>query len=242
MNDFATLNESSAQTTTEKKVQLDVSWLKHLSNEFNQDYMKKLKIFLKNEIDQGKVIYPKRKDWFNALNTTKLPDVRVVILGQDPYHGPNQAHGYCFSVPKNIAVPPSLKNIFQETNKDAETKNGAHGNLISWANQGVLLLNSVLTVEAHKAAAHANLGWEIFTDRIMEVINRECRDVVFLLWGSYAQRKAHIIDSSKHTLLQAPHPSPLSAHRGFLGCQHFSKANSILIEKGYQAIDWQIPV
>ncbi len=178
---------------------------------------------------------------FNALNCTPLNQVKVVILGQDPYHGPGQAHGLSFSVPDGIKPPPSLVNIFKELKSDLNVHNTS-GNLSSWAKQGVLLLNSVLSVEQAQAASHQGRGWEQFTDRIIEVINAESDHVVFMLWGAYAQKKGRQIDAAKHLVLKAPHPSPLSAHRGFLGCQHFSKCNQYLQTQGRAGIDWQLPV
>lgn len=202
--------------------------------------MRRLGDFLRAEKAQGKVLYPRGEDIFAALNTTALSNVAVVILGQDPYHGPNQAHGLSFSVPMGVPAPPSLKNIYKEVSSDLGCNIPSHGNLLQWANQGVLLLNSVLTVVQGQAASHQGKGWEQFTDRVIETINRERQDVVFMLWGAYAQKKGHSIDRNRHLVLHAPHPSPLSAHRGFLGCRHFSKANSYLTERGHAPIDWQI--
>ncbi len=225
----------------QQKIALHPSWLAHLVSEFQKPYMRALKQFLLTEKQHSKTIYPPGQDIFNALNATEFEKLSVVILGQDPYHGPNQAHGFSFSVRPGIALPPSLKNIFKEMNDDLGTSNGKHGCLIPWASQGVLLLNAVLTVEARKAASHQGKGWETFTDAIVQVINDQCEHMVFMLWGSYAQRKGAMIDTEKHLVLKAPHPSPLSAHRGFLGCRHFSIANHYLESKGKARIDWQLP-
>jgi len=215
------------------QVKLSDSWLQHVSSEFSQDYMLRLKKFLVEEKQSGKTIYPKGHQYFQALNLTPLDHVKVVILGQDPYHGPGQAHGLSFSVPDGVAIPPSLQNIFKEIHRDfrqeADPKQKRSGNLTVWAEQGVLLLNSVLTVEQGQPASHRGRGWEIFTDRLIEVVSKERSHVVFMLWGSYAQSKSHLVDTKKHLVLTAPHPSPLSAHRGFLGCRHFSKANAYLV-------------
>lgn len=189
---------------------------------------------------KGKVIYPQKEDVFNAFKYCPLSELKVVILGQDPYHNVNQAHGLAFSVQKNVAVPPSLLNIYKELEGDLNIKKAPHGCLTSWAKQGVFLLNTVLTVEAHKAHSHANIGWEIFTDTVIQKISDTKESVVFMLWGAHAQKKAKLIDAAKHLILKAPHPSPLSAHRGFLGCGHFSKANNYLQAKGLSVINWQI--
>jgi uracil-DNA glycosylase len=200
--------------------------------------MQDLRVFLKQEKAAGKVIFPKGADIFNALNSTSFEDVKVVIIGQDPYHGPGQAHGLCFSVQDGVAVPPSLKNIYQELSTDIGMPIPNSGNLITWANQGVLLLNAVLTVEQAKAGAHQGRGWERFTDRVIQVLNDHGEGVVFLLWGSYAQKKGKLIDRQKHFVLEGPHPSPLSAYRGFFGCRHFSRANQYLIDRGKTPINW----
>jgi uracil-DNA glycosylase len=217
------------------------TWALHLKKEFQQPYMQTLKAFLRAEKDQGKVIYPHSSNWFHALETTPLDEVKVVILGQDPYHQPNQAHGLCFSVLPGIKTPPSLVNIYKELKQDLNIEPVSHGYLAQWAKQGVLLLNAVLTVEDSKANAHQGKGWETFTDKIIATVNEQCEHVVFMLWGAYAQKKAAMIDSTKHLVLKAPHPSPLSAHRGFLGCQHFSQANAYLVNQGRQGIHWQLP-
>ncbi len=235
-----------------QRVQLEESWLRHLEGEFEQPYMQALKAFLQAQKAARKVIFPHSSEIFAALNTTPLAETRVVILGQDPYHGAGQAHGLCFSVPDGIVVPPSLANIYKELRTDlgmdagvgsadhAATKDEfSSGSLQGWARQGVLLLNSVLTVERGRAASHQGKGWETFTDRIVTVLNAECEGLVFLLWGAYAQRKGAIVDSKRHLVLKAPHPSPLAAHRGFFGCRHFSKANAYLRAKGKPEIDWR---
>lgn len=226
---------------TAKTIDLHPSWLAHLAEEFNQPYMKQLKTFLVTEKKQGKIIYPASKNIFNAFNSTPLDQVKVVILGQDPYHGPNQAHGLCFSVQPRVPAPPSLQNIFKELQRDLGLDIPSHGCLQSWAYQGVLLLNATLTVEQARAGSHQGRGWETFTDKAIQLVNEQCQGVVFLLWGSYAQKKAAFIDTSKHLILKAPHPSPLSAHRGFIGCGHFSAVNDYLQRSGRLPIDWQLP-
>jgi len=213
-----------------------------LAGEFAQPYMQQLRAFLLAEKQAGKRIYPSGKELFNAFNHTPLDKVKVVILGQDPYHGEGQAHGLCFSVRPGITVPPSLQNIYKEIQAELGLPIPAHGHLTAWADQGVLLLNSVLSVEAELAASHQGKGWEMFTDRVIEVINREREGVVFMLWGSYAQRKGAIIDARRHCVLKAPHPSPLSAHRGFFGCGHFIAANRYLQDRGITPIDWRLPL
>jgi uracil-DNA glycosylase len=221
------------------EIQLEHGWLSQLSAEFDKPYMKSLRSFLVGEKSKGKTIYPRGSEYFAALNLTPLEEVKVVILGQDPYHGPDQAHGLCFSVKQGVAPPPSLVNIFKEISEDLGVPNQfQHGCLDSWAKQGVLLLNSVLTVERHLAASHQGKGWETFTDRVIEILSRDREGCVFLLWGSYAQRKGSVIDESKHLVLKSPHPSPLSAHRGFFACKHFSKCNEYLIAQGKTPIDW----
>lgn len=225
----------------DKPIQLDNSWLEHLQAEFEQPYMQQLRAFLQAQKQQGKVIFPKGSEIFNAFNTTPLEQVKVVILGQDPYHGPKQAHGLCFSVLPGVRLPPSLLNIFKELHSDIGSPMPTHGCLQSWARQGVLLLNATLTVEQGKAGAHQGKGWETFTDRAIQVVNEHCEGVVFLLWGSYAQKKGQYIDTEKHHVFKSPHPSPLSAHRGFLGNRHFSQTNQVLIDQGRQPIDWYLP-
>ena len=224
-----------------RAVQLEPSWLARLAPEFEQDYMVQLRAFLQAQKQAGKRIFPPGDELFNAFTHTPLEQVKVVILGQDPYHGEGQAHGLCFSVRPDVPVPPSLKNIFREINAELGLPLPTHGNLISWADQGVLLLNSVLSVEYAQAASHRGQGWEQFTDRVIEVVNSEREGVVFMLWGSYAQRKGAIIDASRHCVLKAPHPSPLSAHRGFFGCGHFRAANEYLQRHGRDPVDWSLP-
>jgi uracil-DNA glycosylase len=221
-------------------VKLHPSWLKVLESEFQKPYMQALKAFLQNEKEQGKQIYPPGNSLFTALNATPLEDVKVVILGQDPYHGPHQANGLCFSVNDGIPFPPSLQNIFKELGNDLQLPFPRTGNLLPWAKQGVLLLNATLTVRHSEAGSHQNKGWEVFTDHILSVISEKAPFVVFLLWGKYAQDKSVLINTQKHCILTAPHPSPLSAYRGFLGCKHFSICNKLLQEKGMQEIDWKL--
>jgi uracil-DNA glycosylase len=223
------------------QIQLEASWKNWLTSEFQKPSMIKLKEFLRRESAAGKTIYPKGSDLFRALNSTPFEKVEVVILGQDPYHAPNQAHGLCFSVQAGVRIPPSLKNIYKELQIDLGIPPSANGYLQSWADQGVLLLNTVLTVEEGKAASHAKRGWEEFTDRIVELLNEKRDHLVFMLWGSHAQAKGRSVDRDRHLVLEAPHPSPLSAHRGFLGCGHFSKANEYLRAHGKKPIDWELP-
>jgi uracil-DNA glycosylase len=222
-------------------IKLHEGWLERLRGEFDQPYMADLKRFLCAEKEQGKHIFPKGCDWFKALDLTPPDTVKVVILGQDPYHGLGQAHGLCFSVPNGVDPPPSLRNIYKELESDLGIARPSHGFLEHWAGQGVLLLNSVLTVEMGQAASHREKGWERFTDAIIREVNALDHPVVFMLWGSYAQKKAAFVDSSRHLVLKAPHPSPLSAHSGFFGCKHFSKANAFLESKGLAPIDWALP-
>jgi uracil-DNA glycosylase len=224
-----------------RSIKLEPAWLKVIGEQFEQPYMAQLRAFLQGEKEAGKVIYPPGSQWFNAFNTTPFDKVKVVILGQDPYHGPNQAHGLCFSVLPGIRVPPSLVNIYKELQSDLGIAPAGHGCLEHWAQQGVLLLNATLTVEHASAGAHQGKGWEVFTDAAIEALNENRQHLVFMLWGSYAQKKGAVIDSGKHLVLKAPHPSPLSAHRGFLGCGHFSKANTYLEQTGQSAIDWSLP-
>jgi len=226
---------------TQADIKLHPSWLERLRPEFEQDYMTDLKRFLLAEKQQGKRIFPNGSNWFRALDLTPLEQVRVVILGQDPYHGAGQAHGLCFSVPDGVQPPPSLVNIYKELESDLGIKRPSHGFLERWATQGVLLLNSVLTVEMGRAASHRERGWERFTDRIIAEVNAKSEPVVFMLWGSYAQKKAAFVDTSRHCILKAPHPSPLSAHSGFFGCRHFSKANAFLESRRMEPIDWALP-
>ena len=219
-------------------VKLDPSWLARIGAEFDAPYMKQLKQFLVAEKAAGKVIYPKGELWFNAFNSTPFDKVKVVILGQDPYHGPGQAHGLCFSVLPGVPFPPSLLNIFKEIHNDLQLPMPDSGCLQHWADQGVLLLNATLTVERGRAGSHQGKGWEQFTDRAIQELNDGRDGLVFLLWGSYAQKKGQFIDTSRHLVLKAPHPSPLSAHRGFFGCGHFSATNRYLQERGEEPIRW----
>ncbi|MBU2328095.1 MAG: uracil-DNA glycosylase [Alphaproteobacteria bacterium] len=225
----------------EADVRLGDSWKAVLGDEFSRPYMQDLKAFLQREKADGKHIFPKGAEYFRALDLTPLDDVRVVILGQDPYHGAGQAHGLCFSVQPGVRVPPSLVNIYKEMQSDLGIPPARHGFLEHWARQGVLLLNSVLTVEEARAASHQGKGWETFTDAVIRAVNLECEHVVFMLWGAYAQKKGAFVDRARHRVLTAPHPSPLSAHNGFFGCRHFSQANDYLVAQGRNAIDWQLP-
>ena len=224
-----------------RSVQLEASWLTLLADQFDQPYMQQLREFLVAEKRTGKTIYPPGADMFAALNKVPVEQVKVVIIGQDPYHGPGQAHGLSFSVPRGVALPPSLRNVFAEVESDlgcAPLAAQGSGDLSLWAEQGVLLLNAVLSVQAGVAASHQGKGWEQFTDVLVQRLAVQRSGLVFLLWGSYAQKKASIVDGSRHQLLKAPHPSPLSAHRGFLGCRHFSQANAYLASQGQSPIDW----
>lgn len=230
-----------ASAEGERKIQLESSWYQVLQEEFSKPYMQDLRGFLQREKQAGKQIYPPGALIFNALNSTPLNQVKVVILGQDPYHNPGQAHGLCFSVLPDIDPPPSLLNIYKELQRDLGIKPPGHGHLQHWASQGVLLLNAVLTVERFKAASHQGKGWELFTDRIVNVLNEKGVDLVFLLWGSHAQKKGQHISRTRHLVLESPHPSPLSAHRGFLGNGHFSRTNQWLVDHGKTPIDWQLP-
>lgn len=220
---------------------LPPSWKEALQPEFESEYMAGLRQFLMQEKAAGKKIFPHSSNWFRALQLTPLEKTRVVILGQDPYHGPGQAHGLCFSVQRGVRPPPSLVNIYKELQADTGIPPARHGFLEHWAEQGVLLLNSVLTVEAGQAASHQGRGWEKFTDAIVRQINARTAPVIFLLWGAYAQKKAAFVDESRHLVLRAAHPSPLAAHNGFFGCRHFSKTNSFLAHNGQAEIDWSLP-
>ena len=223
------------------KVQLDASWKYGLSDFLLSPQMDELRDFLVSEKQAQKEIYPPSSLIFTAFNTTPLEQVKVVILGQDPYHGPNQAHGLSFSVQKGIALPPSLRNIFHELHADMGVEIPRHGDLTHWAEQGVLLLNSVLTVEAGQPTSHQKRGWENFTDHVIDVLNEQREHIVFILWGAYAQRKGQRIDPNKHLILKAAHPSPLAANRGgFFGCKVFSKTNNYLKHNGIEPIDWQL--
>ena len=215
--------------------------MRHLAPEFEQPYMAALRSFLLAEKTSGKKLFPAGDEIFNAFAHTPLEQVKVVVLGQDPYHGEGQAHGLCFSVRPDVKVPPSLQNIFKEIHAELGIPIPHHGHLTCWADQGILLLNSVLSVESGRAASHQGKGWETFTDQVIAIVNRECEGVVFMLWGSYAQRKGAIIDRQRHCVLTAPHPSPLSAHRGFFGCGHFTAANDYLEAHGKTPIDWRLP-
>ncbi|MFT6032367.1 MAG: uracil-DNA glycosylase [Arenicella sp.] len=221
-----------------KTAELHPQWSKHLGTEFELDYMLSLSEFLQSEKALGKVVYPLDENLFTAFNATPLKSVRVVILGQDPYHGADQAHGLSFSVMPTVKTPPSLRNIYQELSADLGVSVPGDGYLMSWAQQGVLLLNAVLSVEQSFAGSHQGKGWEHFTDKVIELVNAECDHVVFMLWGAYAQKKGRSIDPHRHLVLSASHPSPLSAYRGFFGCRHFSKANDYLENNGKVAIDW----
>lgn len=226
---------------TDSRLKLDASWKARVGDWFERPEMRALREFLLAEKNAGKIIYPPSSRIFAALDTTPFEQVKVVILGQDPYHGPGQAHGLCFSVLPDVATPPSLVNIFAEITRDFGIPRPPHGCLIAWAQQGVLLLNSVLTVERGNANSHQGKGWEGFTDHVIESLNREREGLVFLLWGSYAQVKGKLIDTRRHLILKAPHPSPLSAYRGFIGCGHFSRVNEHLRETGHREIDWSLP-
>ena len=220
-----------------------LAWHDVIGAEKLQDYFQQTLNFVESERALGKAVYPPAKDVFNAFRATEFGDIKVVILGQDPYHGPKQAHGLCFSVLPGIKPPPSLVNMYKELSQDIEGfEIPTHGYLQSWAEQGVLLLNTVLTVEQGKAHSHSKTGWETFTDRVIEAINQHQSGVIFLLWGSHAQKKGRFIDRKRHHILEAPHPSPLSAHRGFFGCRHFSRANHLLQSMGKSEIDWRLPV
>ena len=221
-------------------IKLHENWLQPLRSQFDASYMSKLRDFLVAERSAGKTIYPPASQWFAALDATPLYKVRVVILGQDPYHGEGQAHGLCFSVRRGIRPPPSLLNIYKEMKSDLGYEYPNHGNLQCWAEQGVLLLNSVLTVEENRPASHQNRGWEQFTDAIVHVLNDQSRPLVFILWGAYAQRKAAFVNRDRHLVIVSAHPSPLSAHNGFFGSKPFSRTNSFLREQGQVEINWQV--
>lgn len=230
---------------TEQTIALEDSWKAALASEFSSPYMQQLKAFLQAQKQAGKHIFPKGSEYFRALDLTPLSDVKVVILGQDPYHGPGQAHGLCFSVRPGVRIPPSLVNIYKEMETDLGIPPARHGFLEHWAEQGVLLLNAVLTVQMGAAASHQGRGWERFTDAVIRLVNARAEPVVFLLWGSHAQKKAAFVDSidkgGRHLVLKAPHPSPLSAYSGFFGSKHFSKANEFLKSVGQKPIDWALP-
>ncbi len=223
------------------RIKLEPGWKKQMLPEFEQPYMQELRAFLSQRKKADAIIYPPRDQMFNAFNATPFDQVKVVILGQDPYHGAGQAHGLCFSVQAGVPIPPSLRNIYAELGTDLAFEAPDHGHLQAWAEQGVFLLNSVLTVENGNAGAHQGKGWERFTDAAVRALAEQREGIVFMLWGSYAHKKGQFIDRSKHCVLRSPHPSPLSAYRGFLGCRHFSKANAWLEEKGLGAVDWALP-
>ncbi len=225
---------NSAQSTPK----LEFTWLENLHGEFDLEYMKNLKKFLLAEKKSGKTIFPKGDEYFAALNHTPFDKVKVVILGQDPYHGPGQAHGLSFSVRKGVPPPPSLVNIYKELQSDLNLPRPSHGDLTSWADQGVLLLNSVLTVESGLAASHQKRGWELFTDKVIQELSEKREQLVFILWGSYAQKKGAVIDRKKHLVIESPHPSPLSSHRGFFGSKPFSQVNAYLEKNGITPIHW----
>ena len=222
-------------------VKIGESWKAPLAAEFSSPYMAELKAFLMEQRQEGRRIFPKGAEYFRALDLTPLDEVRVVILGQDPYHGEGQALGLCFSVQPGVRTPPSLVNIYKEMQADLGIPPARHGFLESWAKQGVLLLNSVLTVEEARAASHQGQGWERFTDAVIRIVNERCEHVVFILWGAYAQRKAAFVDTSRHLVLKSVHPSPLSAHNGFFGSKPFSKANEWLVKQGRDPVNWQLP-
>ena len=226
---------------TGDRIKLEPSWKSRVGDYLQREDMQQLSAFLRERMRQGVRVYPPAPDIFAALDATPFEQAKVVVLGQDPYHGPGQAHGLSFSVPPGVPVPPSLDNIFKELQRDLGLARPAHGCLLPWARQGVLLLNAVLTVEEGRAGAHQGKGWEGFTDHVVDVLNREREGLVFLLWGSYAQAKGKRIDTDRHRVLRAPHPSPLSAHRGFIGCGHFSAANAYLARRGHAPIDWTLP-
>jgi uracil-DNA glycosylase len=218
-------------------VKIEKSWQRELSNEFNEDYFLELRNFIHQEYST-KVVYPHAKNIFAAFDLCPFDSVKLVIIGQDPYHEPGQAHGLCFSVQEGCVLPPSLRNIYKEIEQDLGKTMPLSGDLTRWAKQGVLLLNATLTVEAHKAGSHQNKGWERFTDSVINILSKKKENLVFILWGSYAQQKGKYIDTTKHLVLKAPHPSPLSAYRGFFGCKNFSMANNFLKSKGIEPIDW----
>ena len=223
------------------RLRMDASWKARLGGWFEREDMRALSAFLQARKAAGARIFPPGPEIFAAFDATPFDDVRVVVLGQDPYHGAGQAHGLCFSVRPGVRVPPSLDNIFKEIQRDLGIARPDHGCLLPWARRGVLLLNAVLTVDEGRAGSHQGKGWEGFTDHVVEVLDREREGLVFLLWGSYAQAKGRVIDTRRHRVLRSTHPSPLSAHRGFLGCGHFSAANEYLVRRGGKAMDWSLP-
>jgi uracil-DNA glycosylase len=223
-----------------ENVKIEDSWKEQLNDEFQKEYFQDIRSFLRTEIRDGKTVYPPGPLIFNAFNTTPFKDVKVVIIGQDPYHQPGQAMGLSFSVPPDVKVPPSLKNIFKELHNDLNTDIPTHGDLSYWAEQGVFLLNAILTVERSNAASHRKIGWQRFTNAVIEKLSDERKGLIFLLWGNFARSKKKIIDETEHYVFEAPHPSPL-ARGGFFGCRHFSKANEILLKQGREPIDWELP-
>ena len=225
--------------TLMSNIRIEESWKQALANEFEKPYFQTLATFLKNEIAQGKTIYPPGPLIFNAFNTTPFSNVKVVILGQDPYHNPGEAMGLSFSVPKGIKIPPSLQNIYKEILADLGFEKPTHGDLTSWANQGVFLLNAMLTVEKNNAGSHKLIGWQFFTDAVIKTLSDERKNLVFMLWGNFAKKKKELIDTNKHFVLESAHPSPLAGN-AFSGCRHFSKANNYLTMNGLEPIDWQI--
>ena len=226
--------------TASSSVKIHPSWLQRLGDEFDQKHMQELRSFIKTEIDSGKKLHPRPAEYFAAFDATPFEQVRVVILGQDPYHGEGQAHGLCFSVRDGVALPPSLLNIYKELEADLGLSRSKSGYLMNWAKQGVLLLNSVLTVRDGQAASHQGKGWELFTDRAIRELSEKRDGLVFVLWGAYAQKKGAVIDRKKHFVIESPHPSPLSAHRGFFGSKPFSKINAYLERRGEKPIDWSV--
>jgi len=222
-------------------VKIDASWKEILKDEFNKPWFEQIALHIKTEKSQGKTIYPPGSLIFNAFNTTPFNKVKAVILGQDPYHGPGQAHGLCFSVPLGVPCPPSLVNIFKELHEDVGIPVPDHGNLTHWAAQGVFLLNVSLTVRSGEPMSHSKIGWAQFTDEVIKKISARKEHVVFILWGKFAQEKKVLIDGEKHCILKSAHPSPLSAHAGFFGCKHFSRTNEYLMSKGMDPIDWKLP-
>ena len=222
------------------EVKIEASWKEILKSEFSQPYFQQIALHLKTERAQGKPIYPPGSLIFNAFNTTPFDKVKVVIIGQDPYHGHGQAHGLCFSVPHGVPPPPSLLNIFKELEDDTGMQMPGHGNLTHWAEQGVFLLNASLTVRSGEPMSHSKIGWSVFTDAVIRKISAQKENVVFLLWGKFAQEKKILIDEIRHCILKSAHPSPLSAHAGFFGCRHFSKTNDYLVSKGIDPVDWKL--
>lgn len=222
------------------EVKIEPSWKEQLKEEFDKPYFEQIVLYLKQEKQAGRTIYPPGPLIFNAFEKTPFDKVKVVILGQDPYHGPGQAHGLCFSVPGGVTPPPSLVNIFKELNVDTGVPVPSSGNLEKWAERGVLLLNAMLTVNANSPASHSRIGWENFTDAVIRKLSEEKRGLVFILWGRFAQEKQALIDATKHHILKAAHPSPFSANNGFFGCRHFSKTNELLISEGKEPVDWRL--